>query len=105
MQFETNCIKPFIPSSRQSNKFNSREHPPHENLFDGGAEDVNARTHVARLLGEIGVHEIPEDVALAYSDGRLAALRHLAEHHAEICDRGLDGFLQLLQVPASILDP
>ena len=50
------------------------------------------------------MNEIRERVAPAYSDGGLASLRHLADHHAEIGYRSLDGLLQLLQVAARVLD-
>ena len=50
------------------------------------------------------MYEIREHIALAYSDDRLAALRYLTDHHAKIRDRSLYSLLQLLQVPARILD-
>ena len=50
------------------------------------------------------MNEIRERVAPAYSDGGLASLRHLADHHAEIGYRSLDGLLQLLKVAARVLD-
>ena len=75
-----------------------------QELLDGAAEHLDALAHVAGRLHEVGVHVVREQVAAAHAHRRLAALRNLAQHDAEVRDGVFDGLLKLLEMAAGVLD-